>query len=237
MKRKVSILLIVIGLFLILLPTVADMILKIISDNNADNLDQLTAEDLQRNMLRDADFDFNGVRDVDLTRTLIGSRNFDPNLIIGQIIIEDINLNLPIVKGVSESNLLAGAATMKKDQIMGKNNYTLAGHYIKRKDTLFGGLMDIKKGSIIKITDKKIVYEYSVYNTAVVSDTNLAMISDNKSNQRGTPIISLMTCYYSSKTGKRFFALGELVKEYPYDDTFNKVKLYSVGVSSSPTEY
>ena len=33
-----------------------------------------------------------------------------------------------------------------------------------------------------------------------------------------------MTCYYSSKTGKRYFVLGDLVKNYPYDEKLMDVK-------------
>ena len=46
----------------------------------------------------------------------------------------------------------------------------------------------------------------------------MEMLDNKRSEEQGKPIISLMTCYYSSKTGKRFFALGELVDEYPVED-------------------
>jgi len=224
-KKSLLVLLVIVGIILIGYPYIADFVLKVISDTHAEDLHQLTESELDENQKREANFNFNSVDEVTLTRTLVGSQKFDKKSIIGQLIISDINLNLSIVKGVSEFNLLVGAATMKKDQIMGKGNYSLGGHYIKRKDTLFGGLMDIKKGSIIQVTDKKMVYEYIVYDIQVVKDTNTLMIDDEKAIERGKPIISLMTCYYSSKTGKRFFVLGELEKEYPYDDLFHqKVK-------------
>ena len=62
---------------------------------------------------------------------------------------------------------------------MGKGNYSLAGHHMNNKALLFGGLMDIKKGSIIKLTNKTSVYEYKVYETLVVPDTQIDMISNN----------------------------------------------------------
>lgn len=216
MKKIISILLIIIGILLISMPYISDFILKISNEANKKEMDKLTWEDIEKNQEREAEFNLDSVEDVDLTRTLLGSRNLDKNLIIGQLIIPDINLSLPIVKGISESNLLGGVGTMKEKQRMGQGNYTLAGHYVNRKDTLFGGLMDIKEGSTIYMTDKKTMYEYTVYKIEIVPDTAIEMLSDDRSKERDKAIISLMTCYYSSETGKRFFAIGELVDQYPY---------------------
>ena len=88
---------------------------------------------------------------------------------------------------------------------------------MKKKDLLFGSLMDIEIGSKVYVADGDKIYEYQIYDTLVVPDTAMEMLSDDKSDERDKPIISLMTCYFSSKTGKRFFALGELVDEYPME--------------------
>ncbi|WP_113920642.1 class A sortase [Alkalibaculum bacchi] len=216
MKKTISTLLIIIGILLVSLPYISDFMLKLSNDANSKEIDKITWEDIEKNQESKAEFNLDSVQDVNLTRTLLGSRNLDRNLIIGQLIIPDIDLSLPILKGISERNLLGGVGTMKKDQKMGQGNYTLAGHYVSRKDTLFGGLMDIKEGSTIYMTDKKTMYEYIVYKIEIVQDTAIEMLSDDRSNEREKPIASLMTCYYSSKTGKRFFAIGELVDQYPY---------------------
>lgn len=55
------------------------------------------------------------------------------------------------------------------------------------------------------------------FNKDLLFGSLMDMLSDDKANKRRKPIISLMTCYHSSNTGKRFFALGELVDEYPID--------------------
>lgn len=211
------ILLIIIGIVIILLPSIAEEVIKRRAIESAEKAQKLTAEELEANRQRSAEFDFDSVCDIGISSALFGAEKFDQNHIIGELIIPDINLNLPVIKGISESNLMEGAATMKDNQIMGKGNFTLAGHCMKRKDSLFGGLMDIKEGSIIKLTDKKTVYEYVVYETLILQDTSTEMIDDSKSVERGRPIITLMTCYFSSKTGKRFFAIGELAHEYPYN--------------------
>jgi sortase A len=51
-----------------------------------------------------------------------------------------------------------------------------------------------------------------------VPETALYMLDQERAELRGKPIISLMTCYYTSKNGKRFFALGELVDTYEYSE-------------------
>ena len=126
-------------------------------------------------------------------------------------------MNLPIFKGTTNDNLLAGATTMKESDKMGQGNFTLAGHYNKDKSILFGSLMDVKVGDIIRVTDKVDIYEYKVYDTVTIDDKALYMIDDERALIHGNNIISLMTCYYSSNTGKRYFVLGDFVKKSPYE--------------------
>ena len=148
----------------------------------------------------------------------------DKSLLIGQLVIPAVDMNLSIFKGSTNENLLAGATTMKADDKMGEGNFTLAGHYNKDKSILFGYLMDVKVGDIIKVTDKTNIYEYKVYANKTVDDKSIYMIENEEAKKRGNNIISLMTCYYSSKTGKRYFVLGDLVKTYPYDEKLMDVK-------------
>jgi len=77
---------------------------------------------------------------------------------------------------------------------MGEGNYTLAGHNNGDKKLLFGSLMDIKKGAIVRITDKTDIYEYKIYDTKVVDSTALDLLENAESDKVGKPIISLMTC-------------------------------------------
>jgi sortase A len=76
--------------------------------------------------------------------------------------------------------------------------------------------MYLKKGSVILITDKNYIYEYVVCDTKIAYDTETYLISDVLAADRGRAVITLMTCYYSSKTGKRYFVIGEFVRKYPY---------------------
>ena len=126
-------------------------------------------------------------------------------------------MNLCIFKGTTNYNLLRGLGTMKPDDKMGKGNYTLAGHNNGDRKLLFGALMDIKKGAIVRITDKTNIYEYKIYETKVADSTSLELLENSEAEKVGKPIISLMTCDKGTWTSNRFFALGKFVKKYKYD--------------------
>lgn len=217
MKKIISILLILMGVFFLALPTIQNKIIenKMKSINKVAK--DISHEEILKNTEIDGDFDYLAIEDVNPGTVIFGTMNFDKKNLIGQLSIPNIGMNLPILKGITNSNLAVGAITMKKDQTMGSGNYPLAGHYMKNRDLLFGSLMYIGIGDEVYITDKDTVYVYKIYDTVVVEDTAMYMLEDSESIKRGKPIVSLMTCYYSSKSGKRFFALGELVDEYPYE--------------------
>ena len=126
-------------------------------------------------------------------------------------------MNLGIFKGTTNYNLLRGVGTMKPDDKMGEGNYTLAGHNNGDKSLLFGSLLDIKKGAIIRITDKTTIYEYKVIETKIVPNTSLELIENAEADTVGKPIISLMTCDKGTWTSNRFFVIGKYVKKYKYD--------------------
>lgn len=217
MKRTISTILILVGLLLISTPYINKKIVENNSIKKVELMEKVTKEEIQENSKREAEYDFSQIKDVEITTTILGTAKFENESIIGQILIPELNINLPILKGVTHSNLLAGASTMVPDLEMGKKNYSLASHYMKDESLLFGSLIHIKPGTTVLITDKNRIYEYKIYDTMLVPETAMEMLDHEKAEERGKPIISLMTCYYTSKNGKRFFALGELVDEYDYD--------------------
>lgn len=217
MKKHLSSLLIIVGAVLILSPVINKRLIKNLVSKTQVMAEEISPAQIEENEKEVAIYDFSAIDDVGITSTITENINFSNKNVIGILTIEDLNINLPILKGMTNSNLLTGVVTMSPDIVIGKGNYSLAGHYMKDKTLLFGSLMDIQIGNIVKITDKKNIYEYEIYDTKIVPDTSFYMIEDKMAEMRGEPIISLMTCYYTSKSGKRFFAQGELIKEYPYE--------------------
>lgn len=219
MKKLLAVILILVGAFIMMIPTLKDKKVEQTVQETVKIVEAITPEVIEENEANDeAQFDYSVVEDITVTGTLLGNIKANSKLLVGQLVIPSVGMNISIFKGINNTNLLAGAATMRANQKMGEGNYPLAGHYSKNKDILFGSLMDVKVGDPIRITNKKTIYEYTVYEVKVVPDDALYIIDDKVAEQKGAPVISLMTCYYSSKTGKRYFVMGELTKTYPYSE-------------------
>jgi len=221
MIRKILSVILVLGaIVLFAIPQYAKYRLKEKIKEASEIVEQVPAQTLKRNeekVIKKENFNFENVQEISPTSTFLSAGNIDKSLLLGQIVIPSVNMNLPIFKGTTNDNLLAGATTMKESDKMGQGNFTLAGHYNKDKSILFGSLMDVKVGDIIRVTDKVNIYEYKVYDTVTIDDKALYMIDDERALIHGNNIISLMTCYYSSDTGKRYFVLGDFVKKSPYE--------------------
>lgn len=217
MKRIIWILFIVVGIMLLSIPYLSNLIVKQKIKSTHILLDELTIEDLEKNRSTEAEYDYSSIRDVEVSSVIAAMNEPYHEAMIGQISIPDLKINLPILNGTTDANLMVGATTMLADQKMGEKNYPLAGHYMKDESLLFGNLLNIKENTIVKLTDKNTIYEYRIYETLLVPDTAMYMLEHKMAEERGKPIISLMTCYYTSKNGQRFFALGELIDEYPYN--------------------
>lgn len=218
MKKIISTILIFMGIIFLSLPHISNKIIEDKIKSNQVLLEDLTIEEIEKNETTEVEYDYSNIKDVEISSVIAAMKEPYHENMIGIITIPDLKINLPILKGTTSSNLMAGAATMLEDQKMGQNNYPLAGHYMKDESLLFGSLLHIKEDTIVKLTNKKTIYEYKIYETLLVPDTAMYMLEHKMAEDRGKPIISLMTCYYTSKNGQRFFALGELVKQYPYNE-------------------
>lgn len=223
MRKKISIVFLIIGLIFLASPKIMEIYIK--HNNNKIIMNDTSADNISKNNSEDINIDYKPktkvieeIEDVSVSAVLKNMNNYNKDEIIGVLIIPDINLELPIFKGVTNANLMAGAVTMKDGLIMGSGNYSLAGHYMKNKSLLFGGLMDLEVGAKVFVTDKTKIYEYQIFENTIVPDTALYMLDDSIADQHGKPIISLMTCYYSSSTQKRYFSIGELISVKNVDE-------------------
>ena len=227
MNRKISTLfaalLIVAGLLLISLPYLSNAKLEKESQKAVSIVtNEIAPEEIQANLEAEPsaeDFDFSAIEDIPETGTLLNVNSINKKSILGQIVIPSIDMNLVLLRGTTNANLLAGAGTMKPSQKMGEGNYAVAGHYAKR-GVLFGDLTNVKKNAIIRITDKTTIYEYKVFGAKSVSPERVELISDLEAEKHGKPIISLMNCHYvnGKNTGNRYFVFAELVRSYEYSE-------------------
>ncbi|WP_100065328.1 class A sortase [Miniphocaeibacter massiliensis] len=221
-KRKVfGLLIIIIGVLALAITPIMNLYIKNKVESSLTDFNTLSAEDLNKNKDGDGDFNFDNLDEISPSKVILNPGEINKDLIIGQMVIPNIKANLTMFKGLSNNELLAGVGTMKKDQVMGRGNYSIAGHYAKN-NTLLGNLISVNKGDIIRITDKIKTYEYKVYDTQRVSPTSVNLIEDTVSEERGNPIVTVMNCYYKDgkNTGDRYFVFGDLVtvKDYIESD-------------------
>ena len=157
----------------------------------------------------------------DLTSILQNVSDIDKEQVIGAIIITSAGLYQPIFNGATKASLIAGAGTMKSDQIMGRGNYCLAGHHMRDESLLFGPLLQVKIGDWIQLTDKVKLYTYEVTEIEVIHQNDIEVLEDTK-----TPAVTLITCDQTGVgTNYRYLVKGILInisqleKEKLYEDS------------------
>ncbi|MDU6797205.1 MAG: class A sortase, partial [Streptococcus agalactiae] len=138
--------------------------------------------------------------------------------VIGGIAIPELEMNLPIFKGLNNVNLYYGAGTMKRDQVMGEGNYSLASHHIFGVDNankmLFSPLDNAKNGMKIYLTDKDKVYTYEIREVKHVTPDRVDEIDD----RNGVNEITLVTCVDYDAT-ERIIVKGDLKDTTDYSKT------------------
>ena len=126
---------------------------------------------------------------------------------LGQIAIPELNMRIPIYKGVSNYVLATGAGTLKENQKMGEGNYALASHnYFGDKTILFSPLVDAKQGMKIYTTDLENIYEYEITSVDIIEPTKVSVIYDQKDKTE----ITLITCDDLNATN-RYCVKGNLL--------------------------
>lgn len=113
--------------------------------------------------------------------------------IMGLIIIDKINLKLPIIDGATKPNMLAGIARVKGTSNIGEiGNIGLAGHRSRTYGRFFNRLDEINKGDKIVLIDRNNKsYEYTVYEKLIVKPDNVSVLNRNSKDK----ILTLITCH------------------------------------------
>ena len=152
---------------------------------------------------------------------------------IGKLIIPKVAIDLPILAGIANQNLLTGASTYRKDQQLGKDNYVLLTHNIYDKDLLFQRIEELKTGDVIYATDFDSMYTYEVFLNEVVVETETNYIEKESDRE----LITLLRCEGDIGTIYRRLVQGKL-KNKESLDTFNKAELNELNLvtQASKTE-
>ena len=191
-------------------------------NTNKYQVSQVTKERIEENKETEGNFDFDSVKSISSEAVLAAQWDAQQLPVIGGIAIPEVEINLPIFKGLDNVNLFYGAGTMKANQKMGEGNYSLASHHIftaeNASQMLFSPLVNAKAGMKIYLTDKDKVYTYEIREVKHVTPDRVDEIEDRD----GIKEITLVTCVDYDAT-ERIIVKGDFKEVKAYSETSDDV--------------
>ena len=191
-------------------------------NTNKYQVSQVTKEKIEENKETEGNFDFDSVKSISSEAVLAAQWDAQQLPVIGGIAIPEVEINLPIFKGLDNVNLFYGAGTMKANQKMGEGNYSLASHHIftaeNASQMLFSHLVNAKAGMKIYLTDKDKVYTYEIREVKHVTPDRVDEIEDRD----GIKEITLVTCVDYNAT-ERIIVKGDFKEVKAYSETSDDI--------------
>ena len=191
-------------------------------NTNKYQVSQVTKEKIEENKEAEGNFDFDSVKSISSEAVLAAQWDAQQLPVIGGIAIPEVEINLPIFKGLDNVNLFYGAGTMKANQKMGEGNYSLASHHIftaeNASQMLFSPLVNAKEGMKIYLTDKEKVYTYVIREVKHVTPDRVDEIEDRE----GINEITLVTCVDYNAT-ERIIVKGDFKEVKAYSETSDDI--------------
>ena len=191
-------------------------------NTNKYQVSQVTKEKIEENKETEGNFDFDSVKSISSEAVLAAQWDSQQLPVIGGIAIPEVEINLPIFKGLDNVNLFYGAGTMKANQKMGEGNYSLASHHIftaeNASQMLFSPLVNAKAGMKIYLTDKDKVYTYEIREVKHVTPDRVDEIEDRE----GVKEITLVTCVDYNAT-ERIIVKGDFKEVKAYSETSDDI--------------
>lgn len=146
---------------------------------------------------------------------------------VGKIMIPDVQIDLPILAGMTNINLMSGAATYREKQQLGKSNYVLLAHNVYDQDLLLHRIVNMQKKTKIYATDFKDLYIYETFYNEVVRSDRVDLLEEESPDKK---IITLIRCEGDIGTPYRRVVQGELTNIQPLSSIDNK-KLEEFGMN------
>ena len=191
-------------------------------NTNKYQVSQVTKEKIEENKETEGNFNFDSVKSISSEAVLAAQWDAQQLPVIGGIAIPEVEINLPIFKGLDNVNLFYGAGTMKANQKMGEGNYSLASHHIftaeNASQMLFSPLVNAKAGMKIYLTDKDKVYTYEIREVKHVTPDRVDEIEDRE----GVKEITLVTCVDYNAT-ERIIVKGDFKEVKAYSETSDDI--------------
>lgn len=176
-------------------------------------LNQISLEEVSANEQASVSYDYREIKPIkasDIERVLSEGNIYDLP-IIGGLMMPDLDIHLPIIKGVSELGMYTGATTLLPNQEMGKGNYPLSSHRSLYNGILFGPLNKAEVGMAIYVSDLDKVYHYEVTSSEVVEPDAMEVLDESDVAE-----VTLITC--TLDMSERIIVKGELIESYPLSE-------------------
>lgn len=179
----------------------------------------------------------NIVKEVDSdtqNKVLLEDGEFMKDSMLGNLVIPNRQISMPILAGTSDENMLMGAATVSANQQMGKQNYVIVSH-----NNPYGSqspmrqINTVKMGDLIYITDFDQIYIYQVTYAGIVDQTDLTYVAVPNFNEK--PVLTMYRCAGDVVgSSKRYLVQGELAKVKPLNEAKNdELEGLSISISSN----
>lgn len=118
-----------------------------------------------------------------------------------------IDLEQLVLPETTEQNLRMALTQIKKEQVPGEGNFTIAGHRGYRAERHFSRLPEVGKGDTILLHANEKTYKYQVFSTEVIEPTYVEVLEDHPFRNE----ITLITCTRDGR--ERIAVRGKLLKE------------------------
>ena len=177
------------------------------------SLSEVSANEIKENKDLEVNYDYSEILPVtaDNIRAALDGVNVRDLPIIGGIAIPSIELNLPIIKGVSDAGMFTGASTLSPTQELGVGNYALASHRSIYEGVLFGSLPKVAVGDMIYMSDLESVFAYEIIYNEVFEATAMHVLDETDK-----PSVTLITCTIDGT--QRVIVRAELSEEWTIED-------------------
>ena len=216
-----AIILIIVGLILMANKPIRNKVIE--SRTNQHQIEHVTKEQIKENAEAPATFDADEIKPVSTDDVIANTftKNESSFLTVAGIAIPELNMNLPIYKGLDSTSLMYGAGTMKENQTLGHGNYALASHHVfgsNGGNLLFSPLTRAKVGMYVYVTDKTNVYTYRITSIDNVTPDRSDLIEDTDKTE-----LTLVTCT-DAEAKYRIIVKAEYISQDSYENSDNNIK-------------
>lgn len=179
-----------------------------------------TIETLRKNQKAQVSFDWSTVKP--LSGETVATADIDNRKlpVIAGIAIPQLDMNLPIFKGVSEYSLTYGAGTTKENQKIGEGNYGIASHHVFSgwangfgfDRLLFSPLDKAERGMTVFMTDLENLYAYEIVEKFIVKPDQVDVLDDIP----GGSYLTMITCTDAEAT-QRLVVRAKFLDSTPWN--------------------